>query len=293
MSPPAAPAPARPPRTRLLTRRVFLPRRARARQDEVEAAFYRAYAPRLAGVARVPALLRAAAVGASGERLLALEDLDAAGYAARVCRGAVADAHVRACLRWLARLHATFLARAGAPRPGLWETGCYWHLGTRPEELAAMEDCALKRAAPAIDRRLAAVRWVTIVHGDAKLANFCFPCPGSVGEGEGDVAAVDFQYCGGGVGVRDVAYLLGSCLDEEGLERDVERLLVAYFAALRAAAKHVCEDDQNAVEAEWRALWPWAVADFERFLAGWAPRHWKMNRYTARLADKVAQSCAP
>ena len=32
------------------------------------------------------------------------------------------------------------------------------------------------------------------------------------------VAAVDFQYVGAGCGMKDVAYLLGSCLDDKGHE---------------------------------------------------------------------------
>lgn len=262
-----------------------------SRQDEVEAEFYRAYAPRLAGVARVPALFSSQTLGEDGERYLALEDLDAAGYARRMSRYDAGNTNIRACLLWLARLHATFLARAGLSPPGLWNCGCYWHLGTRPDELAAMEDCELKRAAPAIDERLRAAAWVTVVHGDAKLANFCFPDQGSARDDKGDVATVDFQYCGGGAGVRDVAYLLGSCMDEDKLEREVERLLTVYFSALRGAAKSASKEDLDKVEAEWRALWPWAVADFQRFLAGWAPGHWKMNGYSARIADEVARSC--
>ena len=53
----------------------------------------------------------------------------------------------------------------------------------------------------------ALARWVRDVHGDAKVDNFCV--------GTGAVAAVDFQYVGGGVGVQDVVYLLASCLDAE------------------------------------------------------------------------------
>lgn len=270
---------------------MFFLLRAIFGQDEVEAEFYRGYAPRLAGVARVPALFSSETLGKKGERYLLLEDLDAVGYASRMFRYEASDAHIRACLLWLARLHATFLARAGPPPPGLWECGCYWHLGTRSDELAAMEDGDLKRAAPAIDGRLRGAAWSTVVHGDAKLANFCFPDKGSAGDEEGDVAAVDFQYTGGGVGVRDVAYLLGSCMDEERLERDVEQLLAEYFSALRGAAKTTSEADLSEVETEWRALWPLAVADFQRFLAGWAPGHWKMNGYSARLADEVARGC--
>ena len=56
--------------------------------------------------------------------------------------------------------------------------------------------------APELDRRLRAARFQTLVHGDAKPANFCFDAR------RGAVAAVDFQYVGGGCGMKDVAYLL-------------------------------------------------------------------------------------
>jgi Ser/Thr protein kinase RdoA (MazF antagonist) len=59
--------------------------------------------------------------------------------------------------------------------------------------------------AAVIDQVLNNCSYQTIVHGDAKLANFCF-------SKEGAVSAVDFQYVGGGCGMKDVAYFLGSCL---------------------------------------------------------------------------------
>jgi aminoglycoside phosphotransferase (APT) family kinase protein len=267
-------------------------RNATVLTDQVEAEFYRLYAPQLSGIARVAALLRAECRGDDGERYLLLEDLDAAGYPRRVSHISSGEKHLHACLLWLARLHATFLTRAGLPPPGLWETGCYWHLATRADELAAMPDGPLKSAAAAIDERLSQAAWTTVVHGDAKLANFCFAARGSSADDEGGVAAVDFQYAGGGCGVRDVAYLLGSGLGEGELERAAPRLLGEYFRALRAAAAPRATAAQlDEMEAEWRGLWDWAVADFQRFLAGWAPGHWKMNGYSARVAAAVARRC--
>ena len=45
-----------------------------------------------------------------------------------------------------------------------------------PDELRVLkvEDPDLARAAEAIDQMLSACPFMTIVHGDAKLANFCF-----------------------------------------------------------------------------------------------------------------------
>ena len=241
------------------------------RSYEVEHAFYRHHAPCCDPRCRVPALL--ASRGGDGRWLLVMEDLDAAGLSAR--RSLLADAELDACLAWLAHFHARFLGREPA---GLWETGTYWHLATRPEELAAIADPELRAAAPALDARLRACTHQTLVHGDAKVANFCF----REDAGEPRVAAVDFQYVGGGCGMKDVAYFLGSCLDEGECERRADALLDRYFALLRAALPYAIG---AAVEAEWRPLYPHAWADFHRFLAGWAPTHHKIHRYTERLTE--------
>ena len=225
---------------------------------------------------RVPGTLAAAELEQGGW-LFVLEDLDAAGFAER--RGRLDLAGVTLCLHWLAEFHATFL---GETPDGLWETGTYWHLAARPDELAEMADGDLKRAAAAIDAKLSGARYQTFVHGDAKVANFCFA------PDEGSVAAVDFQYVGGGCGMKDVAYFLGSCLDERECERSEGLYLDIYFTALRSAlAHHRTEIDVEELEAQWRELFPLAWTDFYRFLAGWSPGHPKMNPYSERLARDV------
>lgn len=113
---------------------------------------------------------------------------------------------VELCLKWLANFHATFINEELA---GLWQTDTYWHLATRPDELAVTDNPALKQAAVAIDAKLNSCRYKTFVHSDAKVANFCFSTDSKM------VAAVDFQYVGGGCGMKDVICLLGSCLDED------------------------------------------------------------------------------
>ena len=233
----------------------------KARSYEIERAFYAGHAPRSA--ARLPRALHLA------DGLFVLEDLDDAGFAERaVGAGSLRDDAVRACLEWLADFHASFF---GVSPEGLWPVGTYWHLDTRPDELATMTDGPLKSAAAAIDARLSAARHQTFVHGDAKVANFCFGASG--------VAALDFQYVGGGCGMKDVAYFLGSCLDDRALRREAPRLVEHYFRRLTA---HLPDSvDPAEVEAEWRELLPLAWADFERFLAGWAPEHWKRSGYAA------------
>jgi hypothetical protein len=243
------------------------------RSYEVEMAWYRDFAPRCGDACRVPQTL-AATEFAGGGWLFVLEDLDAAGFPER--RGRLDLAGVTLCLEWLAEFHATFL---GEKPEGLWEEGTYWHLATRPDELDEMPDNDLKRAAGKLDAALNGARFQTFVHGDAKVANFCFAPDGQ------SVAAVDFQYVGGGCGMKDVAYLLGSCLDERECERGEAEYLDIYFSALRGALAP--EVDADALESEWRQLFPIAWTDFYRFLAGWCPGHPKMTPYSERLAREV------
>ena len=214
------------------------------------------------------------------EVLMVLEDLDASGFNERRS-GSVSWDEVNACLRWLANFHATFLDTA--PK-GLWEKGTYWHLETRPEELEALDDLSLKNAAHAIDKKLSESPFQTLVHGDAKLANFCFNTEGT------KVAAVDFQYAGGGCGIKDVAYFIGSCMSEKDCERFETKILNYYFDALRKAiAKRNTDIDLLALENNWRELFPFAWADFHRFVKGWHPGHWKINSYSERISREVVE----
>ncbi|MEP3477844.1 MAG: phosphotransferase [Fuerstiella sp.] len=245
---------------------------------QVETAWYGRYAQRCLDTCRVPNCL-AVEHHADGVLLL-LEDLNAAGFAGR--SQSVSDAEVDACLSWLAHFHARFM---GQSPEDLWTVGTYWHLATRPDEFAALDDDALKAAAGELDRRLSGSPFQTFVHGDAKLANFCFRSDGS------RAAAVDFQYVGGGCGMKDVAYFISSCFDEDECERREAALLDRYFELLRAALEGSGKAvDSHALEANWRELFAVAWTDFFRFLQGWSPGHWKAHRYSKRLASKVLNS---
>lgn len=235
------------------------------RSYAVERAFYLGLAARCDARCRVARCI--AADTTTGAVRLLLEDLDAAGFGRR--RDRADGAALDACLGWLARFHARFL---GARPDDLWQRGTYWHLATRPDELEALPR-DLRAAALAIDARLEGATHRTLVHGDAKLANFCF--------GEDGVAAVDFQYVGGGVGVQDLVYLLFAAAGW-GQRGGSEGAIDAYFAHLRAAldAEGV---DAAPVEAEWRALVPYARADFLRFYAGWAPSARSLADYRASV----------
>lgn len=250
------------------------------RSYEVETAWYRSFANRCGEACRVPHCF---ATGAEGHEVaIALEDLDVSGFGGR--RSSASLAEMRSCLKWLAGFHATFM---GESPVGLWEKGTYWHLDTRPDELEVLDDLPLKEAATAIDEMLDACRYKTFVHGDAKLANFCFAKTGD------SVAAVDFQYVGGGCGMKDVAYFIGSCLDDTECERREAELLDRYFESLEAALGGMGKElDFMELEREWRKLYPVAWTDFHRFLKGWSPGHWKVHSYSERLAREVLEGLA-
>ena len=214
------------------------------------------------------------------EVLLVLEDLDASGFAGR--RGSVNQAEWRACVRWLAAFHAEHL---GSAPDGLWESGTYWHLETRPDELERLDDQILKDFASPIERVLKNSRFQTLVHGDAKLANFCFNPDGS------EVAAVDFQYVGGGCGMKDLAYFVGSCFRDEDAETMEVEVLDYYFMQLGFFLDKIeSRQTKDEVEEDWRPLYRVAWADFHRFMKGWSPGHWKLSDYSERVTREVIAS---
>lgn len=252
-----------------------LSHKRKLRSYQVETAWYQHWAARCSDLCRIPHCL--ALDHRNNETLMVLEDLDASGYPARKDR--VSQDEMIRCLDWLAHFHATFM---GEKPDGLWKTGTYWHLKTRPDELDAMEEGPLKQAASILDQTLSEAPFQTFVHGDAKLANFCFSRNGT------QVAAVDFQYVGGGCGMKDVVYFISSCLDENACERREKVLLNAYFSALKnALTRYHPQIDAAEVEAAWRPLYAVAWTDFFRFLKGWSPEHWKIHHYSERLAREV------
>ncbi|MCA9396828.1 MAG: phosphotransferase [Candidatus Omnitrophica bacterium] len=250
----------------------------KVRSYEVEKTWYRGLSAQCGERCRVPRCL--AVKTRKQESLLVLEDLDAAGFAGR--KRSLTPNAMSGCLKWLAYFHATFL---GVQPDNLWKIGTYWHLDTRPDELKVLTDKPLREAAPEIDRLLNSSPFRTLVHGDAKLANFCFSKDPDI------VAAVDFQYTGGGCGMKDVAYYIGSCLNENECEVWEKRLLDTYFTFLEEAVLHLKKSvDIPALIENWRSLYPVAWTDFHRFIKGWSPGHWKINSYSERIAKKVIGS---
>lgn len=240
-----------------------------------ELLFYRHFATRTNQYCRVPQHI------ASGQldemSWLVMEDLDSLGFTYR-CADAPLSL-IKQGIKWLAHFHGRFLA---VDTVSLWPIGTYWHLATRPDEYRKMAEGPLKQNAVAIDKYLNQCPYQTLLHGDAKLANFCFSADFS------DLAAVDFQYVGRGVGIKDVVYFLGSCLDDHGLNRHAAGLVDLYFQHLRQAVEtqehHI---DIDLLEQQWRHCYCFAWADFERFLVGWATQHTKMTGYSQQQTDQA------
>lgn len=280
---------------------------------QVEQYFYDNYASKLDPLkCRVPKLISSSSN--SNRTLFMLEDLNEAGYSQIRHQLSLKDAKL--CVVWLANFHKTFLINTelqsqqldiegsrtdvsnnvksttadnidkNSTGGGVWEQGSYWHLDTRPDEYENMDDRdPLKINAKAIDSILRNAKFKTLIHGDAKLANFLWS--NHHGSNDDDsVSGVDFQYTGWGVGVIDIAYCIGKFPGVNKLSENVENELIdLYFNTLNA---------DHEVEEEWRKLYCVAVVDFERFLAGWGRGGSSTTPWVRKgnIADKISQTLA-
>ncbi len=250
------------------------------RSYEVETNWYRHYAKRCLPECRVANLIAFSATNDSN--WLLLEDLDS-HYPIRKSSLTIDEA--AGVLRWLARFHAMHV---NVKPDGLWEVGTYWHLETRQDEYNTMPESGLKAAAHRVNNLLNDCPYQTLVHGDAKVANFCFNNSSDNEKAINDVAAVDFQYVGGGVGVKDVAYFLGSCLCDNVLLQHEDRLLDIYFSSLtQQLNKSVDAQTVQKIVQAWRILYDVANIDFHRFLVGWMPNHPKITSRMRELTNRL------
>ena len=241
----------------------------------VETAWYKKWSSLCDEKCRVPRCF--GVFSESDETFIVLEDLDISGFPIR--NSSLDPAGVKICIKWLANFHGIFM---GKKPEGLWNKGTYWHLQTRPDELEALDDEDLKKSASKIDALLMESPFQTFVHGDAKLANFCFS------EDNTKAAAVDFQYVGGGCGMKDLTYFIGSSLYEDECEKYENDILESYFTELeKALLRHNPEVDFPALRENWQSLYHTAWADFHRFVKGWSPGHWKINSYSERITRKI------
>lgn len=237
------------------------------RSYQVESSFYQHYSHYTNSSCKVPILYSVESFDKG--LLLVLEDLHDSDFSVEHQNGN--HNTLATAIKWLANFHATFMS---VDTDFLWSIGGYWHLSTRQDEWQNMPVGTLKENATVIDSTLNNARYQTIIHGDAKFANLCFH------ETKDEVAAVDFQYVGRGSGVKDLAYLAGSCLDNEQLLLLESFVLETYFHELKTALdKKGWQGDWFELEAEYTFLYPLAWADFYRFLLGWNPDSWKVCDY--------------
>lgn len=219
-----------------------------------------------------------------------LEDLDDSGYPGRFGNQSnLSVEQVQPVLTWLAGFHASFMdinAEGKMKYHDLWEFGTYWNLQTRIDQWRKIPPSDLKQKSSHLDNIIKNSKFQTLLHGDAKTMNFCFH------ETENKVSAVDFQYVGKGPGIRDVWYLFSSCLADTGNVELYEGksgeavLLGFYFSELK---KRLNWSDSRfePLEKEYRELYPVCIADFERFVRGAWPDHYKLTDYTDKVTSDV------
>ncbi|NRB38882.1 MAG: DUF1679 domain-containing protein [Pseudomonadales bacterium] len=242
---------------------------------QIEARWYRDYAHLCDSACTVPLCL--SLEHNANNIILMMSDLETAGFTRLLSyqQKTIKQHEIHSGLNWLAAFHARFMGSSGED---LWPTGSYWHLQTRPNELQALQDQDLKSAAQNIDDKLKKCSYQTLIHGDAKLANFCFSEDGK------RAAAVDFQYVGKGCGIKDVVYFISSCVSNDDCFTLEQDLLNHYFNTLiQALSRYHPQINAFEVESQWRVLYPVAWADFVRFLKGWSPEHWKLGSYSEAL----------
>lgn len=243
----------------------------------IEVNWYHEYSNLVDERCRIPKGLKC--FQSKNEWLIVMEDLAEAGFTKIITKAR--KTHLSTCLQWLGNFHGKFMNKRSAK---LWETGTYWHLDTRPDELEVLEDIELKKFAKRIDSELQTCRYQTIVHGDAKLANFCFSDDGT------KCAAVDFQYVGHGCGMKDLIYFISSSVGPKECKGLENWLLDTYFIALKEALEfYQPKIDADDVEKQWRGLFSIAWADFGRFIKGWSPDHYKINTYTEGLTKEALE----
>lgn len=242
---------------------------------EVEVNWYQKFSTPSDERCRIPQGLKC--LQSKNEWLIVMEDLATAGFESTTNNAN--KEHLQSALRWLANFHARYM---GTRSNLIWEIGTYWHLETRPDELEVLEDIELKNFAGPIDEVLKNTKYQTIVHGDAKLANFCFNEEGT------NCASVDFQYVGHGCGMKDVVYFISSSIDPKDCSKMENWVLNTYFDALKKALKYYQPKlDSSDIEREYRAMFSIAWADFQRFIKGWSPNHYKINFYSEALTKSA------
>lgn len=246
------------------------------RSYEVESAFYEKLSDKM--IERgciVPELVACIHDGSS--IAIVMRDLEEQHGSFNVRRGNCMNMEeAKRLLSYMARFHSVNWMHERVD--GLWPEGCFWQLGTRMDELEYLDrswerygldrDMALR-----IHELVTSLPHRTVLHGDAKAANFFWFSGGEVG-------GYDLQYCGGGSPCRDLAYTLGCSMQERLIERHETELLRHYHDELTShlsakdAAGFTFETMQDAYDL--------CVTDLVRFMCG--SRWWGNTDYLEKKA---------
>ena len=99
-------------------------------------------------------------------------------------------------------------------------------------------------------------------------------------------AMVDFQYCGGGLGVKDIAYMMATSVAPSLVAQEAE-LLQHYHTHLMAALQGrgtPCPEYTVEIMTEHYEI---AMLDFVRFMAGWG--WWGNTSWAGNRANSVLE----
>eukprot|EP00551_Chaetoceros_affinis_P005469 CAMPEP_0203668718 /NCGR_PEP_ID=MMETSP0090-20130426/5275_1 /ASSEMBLY_ACC=CAM_ASM_001088 /TAXON_ID=426623 /ORGANISM="Chaetoceros affinis, Strain CCMP159" /LENGTH=474 /DNA_ID=CAMNT_0050533225 /DNA_START=68 /DNA_END=1489 /DNA_ORIENTATION=- len=217
----------------------------------------------------------------------------------------------------------------------LWPNGGYWHLKTRLDELQSISCSSRNRwscfhpqkgqLASIIDDRMnhniTKTQSYTLVHGDYKKDNILFSHDDDEDDDNGGVssknptggrrckcAVVDFQYCGGGYGAKDIVMLIVSSVSRNTLNSmGGEDGVLSYYYQEFVKYYHLNQNqnqqekkakNENEKDAESSSTLPslesvkkqyeLCLLDYVRFMAGWG--FWGSNvDYAERRAWSILQ----
>lgn len=217
------------------------------------------------------------------ERIDSLNILILEDFKHRQCRNVslVNFEQIQKVIKWLAKFHALGIAFNTSHK---FTHGGYWHLDTRPDEFNKMQSSDLKSSASLIATKLYNAKFLTLIHGDSKPANYAF-------DKKNNVLGYDFQYVGKGIGLQDLMLFMTSVLDNEACYEYEKQFLDLYFRYLKIYSVGVISQKEfELLEANWRMLWPYVWSDFYRFLMGWKPEHKKVTTFMHEKFLEVLKS---
>eukprot|EP00890_Picochlorum_soloecismus_P006737 jgi/Picsp_1/889/NSC_04376-R1_conserved domain len=202
---------------------------------------------------------------------IVMDDLRTQGYCYERKGNQLSLEEGKAVLSWLAKFHAvnwqSMHTSSSAVQEGLWPEATFWQLDSRSEEFKAIDVdwIELKYLAKDIHDALRGSKYRTIIHGDAKAANFFF-IQRERGQDVDRIAGYDFQYCGFGDAMRDVAYFL-SCSIKPGVLYAHERNLLEYYHSQLVA--NLTEEQAHGYSLDaLQNSYKLCLVDLARFMAG-------------------------